>query len=65
MAGHIPCERHYMYMYYKRGIWWPRAEIQGRECDIFHGENHFEMHTLDHEICLFENACFIQDYAPF
>ena len=31
-----------------------------RECDLFHGENHFEMHTLDPEICLFENTCSVQ-----
>ena len=31
-----------------------------RECDLFPCENHFEMHLLALEICLFENTCFVQ-----
>ena len=38
--------------------------ISRRECDIFHGENFFEMHILDPEICLFENTYFVQGYTP-
>ena len=34
------------------------------ECDLFHGENHIEMHALDPEICLCESTCFIHDYTP-
>ena len=35
-----------------------------RECDFFHGENHFRMHALDPEIWLFENTCFVHGYTP-
>ena len=37
--------------------------ILRRECDLFHSENHFEMHTLDPEMCLFENTSFVQGYT--
>ena len=31
--------------------------ISRGDCDPFHGQNHFEIHILDPEICLFENTC--------
>ena len=34
--------------------------ILREDCDLFHGENQFEMNVLDPEICIFENTCFIQ-----
>ena len=41
-----------------------KHKILRRKCDLFHGETHFEMHTLDPEIRLFENTCFVQGYTP-
>ena len=50
----------------KRGIWLPSAGLSTlrRECELFHGENHFEMHALDPEIWLFENTSFLYGYTP-
>ena len=35
-----------------------------KKCDLFHGENHFEIHILDPELCLFEYTCFVHGNIP-